>query len=164
MKLHPWKGKELKSSIVPSSHMASLFWAAGIRRVEVGQDQPLCGLPPPHPTNCSAPGRRFAPGGAVPSPGSSAAPRCHCRSSSSLCACDCRTDRGGTSHSFPGRKRGMMGAIPLVLSYQSFPTFPGPSLGAALEGWGQSHNKKDLGEYSQDTCRVQPGCNHIPTS
>lgn len=57
-----------------------------------------------------------------------------------------------------------MGANLLVLSYQSFHTFPGPSLGAALEGWGQSDNKKDLGEYSQDTCRVQPGYNHIPTS
>lgn len=30
MKLHPWKGKELKSSIVPSSHMASLFWVLAL--------------------------------------------------------------------------------------------------------------------------------------
>jgi len=57
-----------------------------------------------------------------------------------------------------------MGANLLELSYRSFPTSPGPSLGTALAGWGQRDNKKDLGEYSQDACRVHPSCNHIPTS
>lgn len=58
----------------------------------------------------------------------------------------------------------MMEANLLVLSYRSVPTSPGPSLGAALAGWGQRDKEKDLGEYSQDDCRVQPGYNHIPTS
>lgn len=49
-----WKGKKLKSS-----HVASLFWAAGIRRIKVGQDQPLHDHPPPQPTDGSAHGRNW---------------------------------------------------------------------------------------------------------
>lgn len=65
----------------------------------------------------------------------------------------------GEHHGFTGGKGGVRGADLLVLSYCSFPPSPGPSV-----GWGQRDNKKDLGEHSEDACRVQPGYNHIPTS
>lgn len=77
MKLHPWNGKESKSSNV---HMASLFWAVGIGRVEVGQDQPLRGFPPPRPRNGSAPGAGLLRGrrlcrGVLVHPGQQRSPR-----------------------------------------------------------------------------------------
>lgn len=40
MKLHSWKGKELKSSNIPCSHMASLFWAAGLGGLRWDQTNP----------------------------------------------------------------------------------------------------------------------------
>lgn len=49
MKLHSWKGKELKSSNIPSSHVASLFWAAGLGGLRWHKTNPLMAgllLPP----------------------------------------------------------------------------------------------------------------------